>query len=73
MIRTWRAAFKDALLPFVTVILAPDQKANAVAGIRQAQVATFFNVSNTALVNTMDDGDCTPQYVKNTMQRVPTV
>lgn len=64
MIKSWRAAFGDAgsALPFVTVILAPDQKANAVADIRQAQLAVHRNLSNTALVNTIDDGDCTPEY-----------
>ena len=61
MIRGWRRAFRRPLLPFVFVLLAPDQKANAVADIRMAQLHALRQ-PNTAVVNAMDDGDCTPSY-----------
>jgi hypothetical protein len=62
MITHWRSAFGNASLPFVFVLLAPDQKANAVADIRWGQMRSL-NLSQTAVVNAMDDGDCTPEYV----------
>ena len=61
MIKHWKAAFGNASLPFAFVLLAPDQKQNAVADIRWAQL-TALNISHTAVVNAIDDGDCTPQY-----------
>lgn len=61
MIKHWRLAFGNASMPFATVLLAPDQKANAVADIRWGQLQAV-NKTETALVNAMDDGDCTPQY-----------
>ena len=62
MIRHWRLAFGNDTLPFSFVLLAPDQKENAVADIRYGQLGALSNLSNTAVVNAMDDGDCTPQY-----------
>ena len=61
MIRHWRSAFGNDTLPFSFVLLAPDQKENAVADIRYGQLGAL-NLSNTAVVNAMDDGDCTPEY-----------
>ena len=61
MIRHWRSAFGNHTLPFIFVLLAPDQKENAVADIRYGQLAAL-NLSHVAVVNAMDDGDCTPQY-----------
>jgi sialate O-acetylesterase len=61
MIRHWRSAFGNDTLPFSFVLLAPDQKENAVADIRYGQLGAL-NLSHTAVVNAMDDGDCTPEY-----------
>jgi hypothetical protein len=61
MIRHWRDNFGNDTLPFSFVLLAPDQKENAVADIRYGQLAAL-NMSNVTVVNAMDDGDCTPQY-----------
>ena len=61
MISSWREAFGNPELPFVFVMLAPDQKANAVADIRQAQLAAL-NLTNTGVVSAIDDGDCTSTY-----------
>ena len=38
MITHWRSNFANSSLPFVFVLLAPDEKANAVADIRTAQL-----------------------------------
>ena len=61
MITHWRSNFANSSLPFVFVLLAPDEKANAVADIRTAQLAAL-SLPRTAVVNAMDDGDCTPSY-----------
>ena len=41
MITHWRSNFANSSLPFVFVLLAPDEKANAVADIRTAQLAAL--------------------------------
>ena len=56
MITHWRSNFANGSLPFVFVLLAPDEKANAVADIRAAQLAAL-SLPRTAVVNAMDDGD----------------
>jgi sialate O-acetylesterase len=63
MINDWRQQFKHNDLPFYFVQIAPHNGQNPV--IREAQLYTFKNVSNTGIVVTTDVGDAKDIHPRN--------